>query len=161
MVECSCYTNNPAGGMSMSTTLPHFCPKCNGSAKFYRFGRDKSGNQKYQCRECKHQFTLVSLPPGKRGRQCAEKRKYPSCPKCGKASFLHHDFPTHQNFRCADKKCNHSFFCPKDTKLPPSFKAQLCGKTDFKHMRHPVRLYSPCCLCTFSAKTAFGKFRYC
>lgn len=37
--------------------LYHFsCPKCNNNQKFYRYGKDSSGFQKYQCRNCRHQF---------------------------------------------------------------------------------------------------------
>ena len=39
------------------------------------------------------------------------RRKHPPCPVCGKASFLHHDYEHYSNYRCTDKKCNHSFFC--------------------------------------------------
>ncbi|AEB76345.1 ISCb1g3, transposase [Clostridium botulinum BKT015925] len=31
------------------------CPRCY-SHKLYKFGKDKEGNQKYQCKECKRQF---------------------------------------------------------------------------------------------------------
>ena len=123
----------------MSAILPHNCPKCNSSHKFYRFGKDKSGNQKYLCRKCNHQFTLALLPPEKRGRECSEIRKYPSCPVCGKASFLHHDYPTHFNYRCCNKKCNHSFFAAKNVELPDTV-SSLFGKTDFKRMRHSARV---------------------
>lgn len=39
----------------MNTIISHCCPKYN-SKKLYKFGKDKSGYQKYQCRDCKHQF---------------------------------------------------------------------------------------------------------
>ena len=32
------------------------CPKCNNNHRFHKFGKDKFGNQKYRCLECKHQF---------------------------------------------------------------------------------------------------------
>lgn len=32
------------------------CPKCNNKTDFYRFGKDKHGHQKYQCKKCKHQW---------------------------------------------------------------------------------------------------------
>lgn len=55
---------------------------------------------------------------------------------CGKATFLHHDYRDYSNFRCSDKKCNHSFFIPKPTAaLPPSI-SNLFGKKDLKRMRH-------------------------
>jgi len=124
-------------------SLPLFCPKCNNSRSFYRYGKDSFGNQKYLCRVCRHQFAPMkapnSLPPGKRGRNQSETRKYPSCPLCGKASFLHHDYPTHSNFRCGDKRCYHSFFVPKNINLPPSINSAF-GKTDLKRMRHAASI---------------------
>ena len=39
----------------MDKIIPHCCPRCN-SKKLYKYGKDKFGNQKYQCRVCKHQF---------------------------------------------------------------------------------------------------------
>lgn len=39
----------------MDKIIPTCCPLCN-SHSLYKYGKDKSGNQKYQCRICKHQF---------------------------------------------------------------------------------------------------------
>ena len=39
----------------MDKTKPHCCPRYN-SHLLYKYGKDKFGNQKYQCRVCKHQF---------------------------------------------------------------------------------------------------------
>ena len=67
-------------------------------------------------------------------------RKYPSCPVCGKSAFLHHDYDDYSNYRCSDKKCNHSFFQAKSTvKLPPSM-SNIIGKDNFKRMRHSLHL---------------------
>ncbi len=106
------------------------CPKCNNTHNFYKYGKDKLGFQKYQCRVCKHQFT----PDNPRKKAM---KKYPPCPMCGKSSFLHHDYRDYSNFRCCDKKCNHSFFSPKVTAtLPPSV-SNLLGKSNLKRMRFP------------------------
>ena len=107
------------------------CPKCNNSHSFYRYGKDKDGFQKYLCRICNHQFTpdkpkSVLVP------------KYPACPRCGKATFLHHDFDYYSNFRCGDKNCNHSLFIPKATAISSPSMSKLFGKSDFKRMRFPV-----------------------
>ena len=107
------------------------CPKCNNSHSFYRYGKDKDGFQKYLCRICNHQFTpdkpkSVLVP------------KYPACPRCGKATFLHHDFDYYSNFRCGDKICNHSLFVPKATAISSPSMSSLFGKSDFKRMRFPV-----------------------
>lgn len=97
----------------MDKIIPNCCPRCN-SKKLYKYGKDRFGNQKYQCPICKHQFAPYS--PKK-----VNPRKYPSCPVCGKSAFLHHDYDDYSNYRCSDKKCNHSFFQAKSiVKLPPS-----------------------------------------
>ena len=97
----------------MDKIIPNCCPRCN-SKKLYKYGKDRFGNQKYQCPICKHQFAPDS--PKK-----VNPRKYPSCPVCGKSAFLHHDYDDYSNYRCSDKKCNHSFFQAKSiVKLPPS-----------------------------------------
>ena len=85
------------------------CPKCNNDHSFYRYGKDPDGYQKYLCRTCQHQFA----PERPRARE-EHRRKYPPCPVCGNA-FLHHDHEHYSNYRCGDKKCNHSFFEWKST----------------------------------------------
>lgn len=125
----------------MDKIIPISCPKCN-SHSLYKYGKDSFGNQKHQCRICKYQFAPDYVPTGKRGAKPlpVDKRKYSSCPACGKASFLHHDYGDYSNYRCGDKKCNHSFFvCKPTVKLPPSM-SKLIGKEDFKRIRHPVQL---------------------
>lgn len=86
------------------------CPKCNKNHSFHRYGKDPDGYQKYLCRTCQHQFA----PEHPRARE-EHRRKYPPCPVCGKASFLHHDHEHYSNYRCGDKKCNQSFFEWKST----------------------------------------------
>ena len=105
------------------------CPKCNNNHDFHKFGKDKFGNQKYRCLHCKHQFAPDSQPKKRMN-------KYPPCPVCGKSSFLHHDYRDYSNYRCCDKKCNHSFFVPKPTAVLPPSVSKLFGKTDLKRMRH-------------------------
>ena len=107
------------------------CPKCNNNHSFYRYGKDKSGFQKFLCRNCNHQF-VPDKPKSFRP------HKYPSCPNCGKASFLHHDYEHYSNFRCSDKKCNHSFFAHKGNAVCPPSMSALFGRTNFKRMRYPV-----------------------
>ena len=117
----------------MVKIISHSCPRCN-SHSLYKYGKDKFGNQKYQCRICKHQFAPDFVSSGSKGAKPLppEKRKYPSCPVCGKSAFLHHDYDDYSNYRCSDKKCNHSFFQAKPTvKLPPSM-SDIIGKDNFK-----------------------------
>lgn len=94
------------------------CPKCNNNHSFYRYGKDKNGFQKYLCRKCGHQFAS-DAPAGKPGKP--RRRSYPSCPVCGKATFLRHDIEHYSNYHCCDKRCNHSFFVPKITAIAPLF----------------------------------------
>lgn len=54
----------------------------------------------------------------------------------GKASFLHHDYEHYSNYRCADKKCNHSFFVWKSAAVTAPSMSNLFGKHDLKHMRY-------------------------
>ena len=113
------------------------CPKCNNNQNFYRYGKDPDGYQKYQCRVCQHQF----VPDRPRaGAEQIDRRSYPPCPMCGKSSFLHHDYEHYSNYRCCDKRCNHSFFVFKGNAIAPPSMSALFGKTDFKRMRYPVHL---------------------
>ena len=108
------------------------CPKCNNDHSFYRYGKDPDGYQKYLCRTCQHQFAPDRLRS--EGANC--RRKHPPCPVCGKASFLHHDYEHYSNYRCADKKCNHSFFVWKSAAVTAPSMSNLFGKHDFKYMRY-------------------------
>ncbi|MGJ0906771.1 IS6 family transposase [Clostridium botulinum] len=108
-----------------------YCPKCH-SNNLYKFGKDNYGNQKYQCKECRRQFAPT-----------AQKRQligYPRCPLCGKGTFIHHNYSNYINYRCNDKKCNHSFFIAKPTAIAPSSNNTLYGKLNFKGMRFPIHI---------------------
>lgn len=133
----------------MDKIIPNCCPRCN-SKKLYKYGKDRFGNQKYQCPICKHQFAPDS--PKK-----VNPRKYPSCPVCGKSAFLHHDYDDYSNYRCSDKKCNHSFFQAKSTvKLPPSM-SNIIGKYNFKRMRHSLHLVITALTLFYIGGTSFRK----
>lgn len=123
------------------------CPKCN-SHSLYKYGKDKFGNQKYQCRICKHQFAPNYV-------KTRTERKYPSCPVCGKASFLHHDYDHYSNYRCVDKKCNHSFFAPKPTVILPPSMSNFIGKSNFKRMRHSTHLVVTALTMFYIGKNSF------
>ena len=142
----------------MDKIIPHCCPRCN-SHSLYKYGKDKFGDQKYQCRICKHQFAPDFISSGSKGAKPLppEQRKYPSCPICGKAAFLHHDFDDYSNYRCCDKKCNHSFFRAKPTvKIPPSM-SNIFGKNDFKRMRHSIHLVITALVMFYIGGTSFRK----
>lgn len=106
------------------------CPICH-SSKVYKFGKDpKTGHQKYQCQECKHQSTFLN-PVNK-----DFKKAYPSCPVCGSATYLHHDYKYYSNYTC--RKCYHSLHIIKPTVVDDSSASTLIGKTNFKRLRFPV-----------------------
>ena len=111
------------------------CPKCNNKTDFYRSGKDSHGHQKYRCKKCWYQWA-----PETPERVYTRTKSYPSCPICGKATFLHHDMEHYSDYRCCDKKCNHSMFVPKPTAISAPSMSQLFGKTDFKRMRYPVHV---------------------
>lgn len=131
------------------------CPKCNNSQNFYRYGKDPDGYQKYLCRACKHQFApdRPRAEEGQTGRP--RQRSYPSCPHCGKASFVHHDYEHYTNYRCGDKRCNHSFFVVKGSAVAESSMSQLLGKTNFKRMRYPVFLIVTALSMFYLGKSSF------
>jgi len=137
------------------------CPKCNNNHSFYRYGKDPDGYQKYQCRNCWHQFAPDRLSVAKEGvgqtgrPPRPDRRKYPSCPLCGKASFLHHDYEHYSNYRCCDKHCNHSFFVWKNTAITTPSMSALFGKHDFKRMRYPVHLIVTALSMFFLGKNSF------
>jgi len=124
------------------------CPKCNNNHSFYRYGKDKDGFQKYLCRNCNHQFA-PDKPSFK------SNKNYPKCPVCGKATFLHHDYDLYSNFRCCDKKCNHSMFVPKPTSILPASMSRLVGKEDFKGMRYPVHIIITALSMFYLGKSSF------
>ena len=68
------------------------------------------------------------------------RRKHPPCPVCGQASFLHHDYEHYSNYRCTDKKCNHSFFVWKSAAVTAPSMSTLFGKHNFKRMRYPIQI---------------------
>ncbi|KEH97135.1 integrase, partial [Clostridium botulinum C/D str. BKT12695] len=109
------------------------CPRCY-SHKLYKFGKDKEGNQKYQCKECKRQFAPSATPKER------QLKDYPCCPVCNKGTFIHHNYSNYINYRCNYKKCNHSFFVAKPTAISPSSNTYLQGKLDFKGMRFPIHI---------------------
>lgn len=113
------------------------CPKCNNDHSFYRYGKDSDGYQKYLCRNCHHQFAPDR--PRSEGENC--RRKHPPCPVCGKASFLHHDYEHYFNYRCTDKKCNHSFFVWKSAAVTAPSISNLFG-ISVSYLKLPLILRS-------------------
>ncbi len=131
------------------------CPKCNNSQNFYRYGKDSDGYQKYQCRACNHQFAPDRPRAGEGQTGRPRQRSYPSCPHCGKASFVHHDYEHYTNYRCSDKRCNHSFLVVKGNAVAEGSMSQLFGKTNFKRMRYPVFLIVTALSMFYLGKSSF------
>ena len=131
------------------------CPKCNNNQNFYRYGRDPDGYQKYLCRSCCHQFAPDRPGAGEAKAGRPRQRPYPVCPVCGRSSFLHHDYEHYSNYRCGDKRCNHSFFAFKGNAIAPPSMSALFGKTDFKRMRHPVFLIITALTMFYLGKNSF------
>jgi len=81
------------------------------------------------------------------------RKNYPACPKCGKATFLHHDYQLYSNFRCNDRKnCNHSFSVVKLVEVPATSSKDLKLESfTMKRMRHPFHIvlaaFSPILYC--------------
>ena len=124
--------------ISNNSSFNLICPRCF-SKDLYRFGKDKDGYQKFQCKSCKRQWTPTK--PIKPAKPRSTYRKYPPCPRCGKATFLHHDYKLYSNFRCGDKQCYHGFNVPKLVEIPPASSDQInLEEFTMKRMRHPFHL---------------------
>lgn len=136
----------------MMKSVHLICPKCNNNQNFYRYGKDNHGYQKYLCRSCNHQYSPVRQK-ARSGK--IDARKYPSCPVCGKASFLHHDYDHYCNYRCSDKKCKHSFFSWKSSAIALPSMSTLFGKHNFKRMRYPVHLIISALCMFYLGKNSF------
>lgn len=103
------------------------CPRCH-SDELYKFGLDKQANQKYQCKKCKRQFAPNSVS-GK------VKLNYPRCPKCGKATYLHHQYKHYNRYKCGDKKCNHIIVEYHNTNIDMPSSEGITGSFSMKGMR--------------------------
>ncbi|WP_410745802.1 IS6 family transposase, partial [Clostridium neonatale] len=108
------------------------CPRCH-SDQLYKFGLDKQANQKYQCKNCKRQFApdSVSMP---------KKSKYPTCPKCGKSTFLHHSYKHYNRYKCGNKKCNHVIVHHHNLNIDDASSEKLTGSLSMKGMRFPLHI---------------------
>ena len=103
------------------------CPRCH-SHELYKFGLDKQANQKYQCRKCKRQFAPDSV-------SVERKSTYPRCPKCGCATYLHHQYKHYNRYKCGSKKCNHVIVQYHNTNIDPTSSESITGSLSMKGMR--------------------------
>ena len=106
------------------------CPRCH-SKKLYKFGFDKQANQKYQCKECGRQFAPDSV-------SSRHKSKYPKCPKCNRATYIHHKYKHYNQYRCGNKKCNHAFSQYHNLNINLASSENLTGSLSMKGMRFPL-----------------------
>ncbi len=114
------------------------CPKCNNKKYFHRYGKDPHGCQKYRCVVCGFQWAPDAPKEQKTSRP--RTKKYPECPVCGKAMYVHHDKEHYIHYTCTNRKCRHSVFVPKPTAISAPSMSKLFGKTNFKRMRYPVHV---------------------
>lgn len=103
------------------------CPRCH-SDKLYKFGLDKQANQKYQCKKCKRQFAPDSVTT-------KSKSKYPRCPKCGRATYLHHEYKHYNQCKCGDKKCNYVIVQYHNLNIDRASSEAVSGSLSIKGMR--------------------------
>ncbi|AAO35025.1 IS6-like element ISClte3 family transposase [Clostridium tetani] len=108
------------------------CPRCH-SDKLYKFGFDKQANQKYQCQKCRPQFTHDSV-------NTQVHSKYPKCPRCGKATYLHHEYKYYNRYKCSNRKCNHIIVKNHTTCIDSSSSDLVTGSLNMKGMRFPLHI---------------------
>ena len=106
------------------------CPRCH-SNKLYKFGFDKQANQKYQCKDCRRQFVLGD------GDGIS---KYPKCPKCSRAMYLHHRYKHYNRFKCGNRQCNHIIVEHHSLNIDKASSEQLTGSLSMKGMRFPLQI---------------------
>lgn len=74
------------------------CDRCKGTA-VYKFGKDRSGYQKYRCLACHRQWAPEN--PGVRFLERKERGIKLSCPLCARPMYLFKSFPSYLRYRCA------------------------------------------------------------
>ncbi|MCL0086043.1 hypothetical protein M1N52_02090 [Thermodesulfovibrionales bacterium] len=73
------------------------CPTC-GLDVFYKYGKSKTGRQRFLCLLCGRQFAVGAKRLGIKDR--------PTCPECGKSMNLYKREDIALRFRCSDyPKC--------------------------------------------------------
>ena len=108
------------------------CPRCH-SEKLYKFGLDKQANQKYQCQKCKRQFApdSVSNPIIS---------KYPRCPKCNKATYLHYEYKHCNRYKCSNRKCDHIVIKHHTCNIDLASEDKITVSLSMKGIRFPLHI---------------------
>lgn len=104
------------------------CPRCH-SSELSKFGYDMQANQKYQCKKCKRQFAPASI------KNKSKQTKYPTCPKCGKATYLHHEYKHYNRYKCGNRHCNHILVQYHNMNIEDTSSDKLIGSISMKGMR--------------------------
>lgn len=107
------------------------CPRCN-KTELYKYGKDPDTHeQKYQCKNCKHQFV-----PGRSHQDRVSKYPWlPKCPKCGKYLDIYKWRKHFKRLRC--KICNYKFNVYTIPEEVLDYISRLSfGKTNFLRMRY-------------------------
>ena len=106
----------------MSKNFNIFCSECF-SKNLYKYGKDKAGKQKYQCKTCCKQFSKDSSA------------KYPKCPICSAGTYLHHEYEHYSRFKWNSKNCNHTHVVLKKSVFYEPLDQEINSKFNFKRLR--------------------------
>lgn len=115
----------------MSKIFNICCPDCF-SKNLSKYGKDKTGQQKYRCKTCQRQFTKES--------SAKHKLNYPKCPICGAGTYLHHDYEHYSRFKCNSKKCNHIHIVLKKSVFYEPLTQEINFKFNFKRLRTNINI---------------------
>jgi len=115
----------------MSKKFNICCPDCF-SKNLSKYGKDKTGKQKYQCKDCHRQFTTKS--------STKQNLNYPKCPVCGAGTFLHHDYEHYSRFKCNSKKCKNSHVVLKKSVLYEPMAQEIKSKFNLKRLRTNINI---------------------
>ena len=107
----------------MSEKFNICCPNCF-SKELYKYGKDKTGQQKYRCKTCQRQFTKEF--------SAKHKLNYPKYPICGAGTYLHHDYEHYSRFKCNFRKCNHIHVVLKKSTFYEPLTQEIDSKFNFK-----------------------------
>ena len=107
----------------MSKNFNIYYPNCF-SKDLYKYGKNKTGKQKYRCKTCHRQFTKDS--------SAKQKLNFPKCPVCGAGTYLHHDYEHYSRFKCNSKKCNHIHVILNKSVFCEALAQEINSKFNFK-----------------------------